>query len=65
MRYERVTVDFSSPNITRAPNLLKAAVFLLLEQRYAPTLSAFKKQINSLAVIQVLYILYHSILNVE
>ena len=29
---ERVTVDFSSPNIT--PNLLKAAVFLLLEQRY-------------------------------
>ena len=32
MRYERVTVDFSSPNIT--PNLLKAVVFLLLEQRY-------------------------------
>ena len=57
MRHVRVKVDFSSPYITL--NLLKAAVFLLLGQRYgtpyhirpAPTLSAFKKQINSLAVI--------------
>ena len=58
MCYKRVTVDFSSPNIT--PNLLKAAVFLLLEQRYGTPshiilellpLSAFKKQINNLAVI--------------
>ena len=32
MRYERVKVDFSSPNITL--NLLKAAAFLLLGQRY-------------------------------
>ena len=33
--------------------------------RTTPTLSAFKKQINSLAVIYVLYIVYQSILTVE
>ena len=32
MRYVKVKVDFSSPNITL--NLLKAVVFLLLGQRY-------------------------------
>ena len=32
MRYVRVKVDFSSPNITL--NLLKAVVFLLLGKRY-------------------------------
>ena len=59
MRYERVTVVFSSPNIT--PDLLKAAVFPLLEQRYGTPSHIIlelllvslllKKQINNLAVI--------------